>query len=145
MLAGLLLTLTLAHADDASAFTCCDDPVVERVVKAWLDAGEALHDGKPHAAALQRLAKAAEGRAAAEDRDALKVIAREAKALAPLPLASVRVRLQPLAQNVLWLALRHDGGTIEVVQATCAGQGSWLQQDTKKVRNPSGATCGHLR
>ncbi len=145
MLAGLLLLSTLAHAEEPSPFTCCDDPVVERVVEAWLDAGDVLREGKPHSRVMQRLAKAAKGRAAAEDREAMKRIAAEADALAALPRARARTRLQPLAQEVVWLALRHEAGSLEVVQATCAGQGSWLQRKGKKVQNPTGQRCGTLR
>ncbi len=145
MLAALFFALSPALADDAAVFTCCDDPVIERVVEAWLDAGEALATGKGHAAALQKLAKAAEGNATADDRDAMKRVASEARALGGQPLASAREGLQPLAQEVVWLALRHESGSLEVVQASCPGQGSWLQRKSKNARNPSGAACGSLR
>ena len=145
MMIPLLLALTSAQADEPSPFTCCDTPVVERVVEAWLDAGEALASGKSHATPMQALAKAAKGQAPAEDGDAMKRIASEAKALAALPTAAARQRVPTLAQEVVWLALRHESGSVGVVQGTCAGQGSWLQRKGKKVRNPTGARCGTLR
>jgi len=141
----LALFLPLALADGPSSFSCCDDPVVESVVKAWLDAGEALAAGKPHAAALEALAKAASGSATGADGDAMKRVEAEARELAALPLARAREQVPALAQEVVWLALRHESGSLDIVQATCAGQGSWIQRKGKKVKNPTGSPCGAFR
>lgn len=136
----------LAFAEAPAPFTCCDDPVVEKVVGAWVDAVDVLAAGRPPGAALEKLANAAATKGRAEDREALSVVAKEADRLATAPLATVQAELSVLARHVVWLSLRHESGAIEVVQASCPGLGSWIQRVSHdRVINPFGVACGTLR
>jgi hypothetical protein len=56
----------------------------------------------------------------------------------------LRADLGEVSRRVVWLALRAEGGTRQVVQVRCAGLGVWLQADTRTVQNPWGARCGHF-
>ena len=140
-----LWVLSIALADTPAPFTCCDDPVVEKVVGAWLDVSDRLSEGKAPSDALSALAKAADTKGRPEDTAVLAVVETEARRLVGADVVTVRAELEVLARHVLWLSLRHESGPLKVIHASCPGLGSWVQRDRGVVINPYGVACGSLR
>lgn len=147
----LLWTLLgLAQAGKAHDYDCCSSAPVDAVVSAWLDVHEALAKPTPSDAsvrkALSGLAQAADTKLPSAEQPVVDRIEELAKRSSGRSAAELRASddLGILAGQVVWLSLRYEGGSGSVVQARCAGLGTWLQRDAKTVQNPWGRRCGHF-
>ena len=149
----LLLTTCLftpraaASEHGAQTFLCCDSGSIQRVLEKYLNLHEALsnksnkHPVSSRAHALSTALRTATRGGAGEaelidDMNAMVVRVRDGNA------KQIRTIFADLSRSMIALALRHEGGSIQVAQAECAAEGPWLQRDTKKPQSPWGHRCG---
>ena len=145
MIAALLWCLLgTASAQEAHDFACCERPAIDGGVDAWLDLHQALVQGRSHTEAMSELAKAADAKLPPTEKPVAGELHELAERLAKADLPAVHEELGEVSRRVVWLALRGEGGARRVTQARCAGLGTWLQADTRKVENPWGRSCGHF-
>ena len=60
-------------------------------------------------------------------------------------IGAIREAFDPISRHVIFLALRHQGGSVQVTEAFCPQVGPWLQRDTSKIVGPYGENCGRWR
>ena len=144
------LWTTPAVADDtAQAFKCCDDPRLTRVVDAYLDVHTALaaNSEKDTRTAMKALLPASRDTSgySRADRAALNTLHKLVDDAVDGAIGAIREAFDPISRQVIFLALRHQGGDSRVAEALCPQVGPWLQADVTVVASPYGETCGRWR
>jgi hypothetical protein len=136
----LLALVTLAWAEPAAPegakrFRCCDDAGVTRVVEALVKLHGAVVAGDDGLVAALDSVRAEVGRlGAAESEVAGRMRALLDRGRARTP-AAVRDAFRALAPFGVLLALRHEGGALEVAEAGCGGL-TWLQRPDRSPAMP---------
>ena len=137
-----------AYGSVPASFTCCGERAVDEVIAAYLELQEALAAGKKSAGRhLSGLGKHLEDHAGLDPVDV--AVFRDLSALVDKlddkGVDGIRADFDDISRNVIFLALRHEGGHSPVAEAFCSGRGSWLQADLATIRDPWGVGCGEWR
>jgi hypothetical protein len=128
-----------------TAFLCCDSPSMQRVLDKYLNLQEALagkgaHQTSSYAHAMLNALRGASTGSGGE-RDLVADMTGLLDRVKNGDAKAVRSIFDDLSRSMIALALRHEGGSIEVAEASCAA-GPWLQRDTRSVQSPWGRRCG---
>ncbi len=145
-----MLWVAPATAEDAQAFVCCDDSRITRVVEAYLGVHESLlgdASDKRAREAMKVLSPLLRDRSglSTPDRTAVQALQKLVDAAKNKSVGAIREAFDPISRQVIFLALRHQGGKTEVAEAWCPQVGPWLQADVTKIASPYGETCGRWR
>ncbi len=125
-------------APAATPFSCCDDPALARVAASALALHDALTGGKGRPSTTMRTL--ASQLSALDLRGVEAIVAAQIREAADRGKASddaAREQFATVAGGVAWLALRHEGGDLSVVEAGC-GHTAWLQSPASA---PAGPGC----
>jgi len=136
--------------DDAKAFTCCKDSRITKIVEAYLGVHEALVEDpsdKRTRDAMKHLVPVLRDKSglATPDRNAVAALAKLVDAARNKSASAIREAFDPISRQVIFLALRHQGGNVTIAEAWCPRVGPWLQADTEAIASPYGDTCGRWR
>lgn len=146
--AGLPATARAQAPADPTPFQCCDNATITQIVRQYIRLVDAVID-EPDTR-ITAFAHAfipylrAHSSLPAEEKAVISDLHRkltQAKDSA----AHVREALPEIGRGIIFLALRHEGGSETVVEAWCPGRGAWLQRRTEEPRSPFGERCGQWR
>ena len=133
------VSLLASNAQAQTHLACCDNAAVSGVVKRMLKLHQALVSENNAASQLHAMAREVRDDASLPqaDRDALVAIQAAAERWKDKPANEIRDRAFPeLSRWTVFLALRHEGGTLVVTEATCPAHGSWLQASSSEIQSP---------
>lgn len=149
----LAVTTALAGPGDPPAsapapFACCDNVRVQRIVDDYVDLVTALADDTgragAHAYALRSNLQPDSGLTPPENL-VIQDLHHQVDAVKNAGDEGIRAALGAIGRGVIFLALRHEGGGLTIVEAVCPERGSWLQRDMRRPTSPWGGRCARWR
>ncbi len=131
--------------------TCCDTRTVSRVVEEYLDLQDALHHETSLQPAAETYALRGVLKAAAKDaglpaaeREIIGELVDSLDAIKDGDLDQVRGGFPTISRHVVFLALAHQGGRMELAEAWC-DEGPWLQRGEELASPWVDKDCGRWR
>lgn len=138
-----------AAAKGPTPFTCCDNSRVSQILREYLRVQGSLAEPESatkHQAYLSALRSVLQpGGLPADEARLVRELRALVQRISARPADEVRAEFAELSRAVIFLALRHEGGSRTVAEAWCPGRGPWLQRDLERPRDPWEAGCGRWR